>query len=60
MQTKAAKLSVLGTFKHLAAGSTVTDKILKMRSMLGEKRAVPLSYSGKWVMYKLCQPKLYA
>jgi len=47
MQTKAAKLSVLGTFKHLAAGSTVTDKILKMRSMLGEKRAVPLSYSGK-------------
>ena len=28
-----------------------------MRALLGEKRAVPLVYGGKWVMYKLGQPE---
>lgn len=40
---EAAKLSALGTFKHLGAGSTVADLILNMQTPLGEKK-LPLHY----------------
>lgn len=42
-------LTELGTFEHLAAGSTVTKIVVLL--------LYRWFYSGKWIMYKHCQPK---